>query len=94
MSCDGNDSFGYVKIEDDMVVAYTGESNNPTVHKFCNEEFVQAVKLQELLKNRIEEIDKDNDCSHMGKYEEICRECHPKWDVYCEMKKLLEESKK
>jgi len=56
MSCDGNDSFGYVKIEDDMVVAYTGESNNPTVHKFCNEEFVQAVKLLQIIKKRIKEV--------------------------------------
>lgn len=56
MSCDGNDSFGYVKIEDDMVVAYTGESNNPTIHKFCNEEFVQAVKLSQIINKRIKEI--------------------------------------
>ena len=54
MSCEGNSQFGYVKIEDDMVVCYTGESNNPTVHKFCNDDIVKAVKLFEIVK-RIEE---------------------------------------
>jgi len=56
MSCDGADQFGYVKIEEDRVVCYTGDPKNPTVHKFCNEEFVQAMKLQELIKKRINTI--------------------------------------
>lgn len=54
MSCDGNDSFGYVTIEDDMVVVYTGESNNPTVHKFCNDELIHAMKLLTEVKERFE----------------------------------------
>ena len=59
MSCDGNDSFGYVKIEDDMVVCYTGKSNDPTVHKFCNDDIVQAVKLMHLVNNEIIQFKKD-----------------------------------
>lgn len=62
MSCDcGENSFGYVKIEDDMVVCYTGKSNDPTIHKFCNDEIVQAVKLKELLEKFYSDIEASND---------------------------------
>lgn len=54
MSCDGNDQFGYVAIEDDKVVVYIGDSNNPEVHKFCNDDLVQAMKLLTLVKERFE----------------------------------------
>jgi len=54
MSCDGNSGFGYVEIKDGKVVCYTGESNNPTVHSFCNDDIVQAVKLQEIIKRRVQ----------------------------------------
>jgi len=93
MSCDGNDSFGYVKIEDDMVVCYTGESNNPTVHKFCNDEFVQSVKLLELLKKQEKELGDELD-SH----EDIdFGRDHGLWDMEKRFRlitELLEESKK
>lgn len=56
MSCDGDSQFGYVTIEDDMVVAYTDDPKKPTIHKFCNEEFVHAVKLLEHLKKQEKEL--------------------------------------
>ncbi len=93
MSCDGNDSFGYVKIEDDMVVAYTGESNNPTVHKFCNDDIVQAVKLQELMKNRIELLTEERKIFlKTFKHGEV--DTHIIDFKIEELEKLLEESKK
>ncbi len=66
MSCDcGTNGFGYVKIEDDMVVCYTGESNNPTVNKFCNDDIVQAVRLfnsmKDLEKTLGDELDSHED---------------------------------
>jgi hypothetical protein len=54
MSCDGADSFGYVTIEDDMVVVYTDDPKNPTVHKFCNDELIHAMKLLTEVKERFE----------------------------------------
>ena len=60
LSCDGNSQFGYVTIEDDKVVCYTGESNNPTIHKFCNDEFVQAMKLLHLVNNELIQFEKDH----------------------------------
>lgn len=54
MSCDGDSCFGYVEIKDGKVVCYTGKSNDPTVHSFCNDEIVQAVKLQRIIKERFE----------------------------------------
>ncbi len=92
MSCEGANSFGYVKIEDDMVVAYTGESNNPTVHKFCNEEFVQSVNLFGIVKKRIKEITEILD-SHEDidfAMDKSLGELDRKLDMY---KSLLEESK-
>ncbi len=54
MSCDGTNGFGYVEIKDNKVIVHTGASNNPTIHEFCNDEFVQAVKLQRIIKERFE----------------------------------------
>ncbi len=45
MSCSGENGFGYVTIEDDKVVVYIGDSNKPEVHKFCNDDLIQAMKL-------------------------------------------------
>ena len=77
MSCDGNDSFGYVKIEDDMVVAYTGESNNPTVHKFCNDDIVQAVKLKKIVEKWLKDSDipdyRDWTYHNLTKFLEECK---------------------
>ncbi len=91
MSCDGNDSFGYVKIEDDMVVAYTGESNNPTVHKFCNDGFVSSIKLKELVEKRLKECETNsNGISMKDEWVEYKFQMR----LVPELKKLLEESKK
>lgn len=46
-------SFGYVEIKDGKVVCYTGDSSNPTVHKFENDEIVSAGKLQKSIKDKI-----------------------------------------
>lgn len=54
MSCSGENNFGYVTIEDDMVVVYIGDSNNPEVHKFCNDELIHAMKLLTEVKERFE----------------------------------------
>ncbi len=54
MSCDGTNGFGYVEIKDGKVVCYTGKSNDPTVNEFCNDDIVQAVKLQRIIKERFE----------------------------------------
>ena len=56
MSCDGNSQFGYVAIEDNQVVVYTGESNNPVVTKFCNDDLVQAMNIKTIIDKRIGEI--------------------------------------
>lgn len=48
--------FGYVKIENGLVVCYTGDSRTPTVHKFENDEIVNSVKLQELVKEIIPKV--------------------------------------
>lgn len=85
MSCDGADCFGYVEIEDDKVVCYTGESNNPTIHKFCNDDIVQAVKLKRLTGEKIDWLKKCGDGVHGSKETgEVIK--HLEW--------LLSESKK
>lgn len=86
MACDcGENGFGYVTIEDDMVVCYTGKSNNPTIHKFCNDEFVQAMKLKRLTDEKIDWLKKHGNGVH-GQQEsgEVIK--HLEW--------LLSESKK
>lgn len=60
MSCDGTNSFGYVKIVDDQVVCYTGKSNDPTVHKFCNDDIIQAVKLKKIVEKWLKDSDVPN----------------------------------
>ncbi len=92
MSCSG-DGFGYVTIEDDKVVSYTGAPEDPEIHKFCNDEFVQGMKLLELTKKRIKEI-----TELLDSHEDIDWARDPslgKLDNKLEMyKSLLEESKK
>ena len=61
MSCDGASSFGYVKIEEDKVVCYTGDPSNPEVHKFCNDEFVQAMNLKRIIEARVKQLEKEPD---------------------------------
>lgn len=51
-------AFGYVEIKDGMVVCYTGDSRTPTIHKFENADFVSALKLRELVKERIRQAEK------------------------------------
>lgn len=41
-------AFGYVEIKDGMVVCYTGDSRNPTIHKFENDEFLEWKKKADL----------------------------------------------
>jgi len=59
MSCDGENSFGYLKVEEDHVVSYTGDANRPTIHKFCDDEIVQAVKLKKAIEESIIELEKE-----------------------------------
>lgn len=68
--------FGYVEIKDGKVKAVVGDSSNPTIHYFENEEIVQAVTFfqkckkdyphlwkytLELLKNQRTDQDKENE---------------------------------
>lgn len=41
--------FGYVEVKDGQVVCYTGDSNKPDVHKFDNDEIVNAVTNHPIL---------------------------------------------
>jgi len=50
LSCSGENNFGYIEIKDDKVVSYTGSPEDPEIHKFCNDEFVQSMKLLNLVK--------------------------------------------
>ena len=90
MSCNGESSFGYVTIEDDKVVVYIGDSNNPEVHKFCNDDLIQAMKLLDLTRNRIEELKNFNGLSEDYPFH---KEYGTK-DLREEFQKLMEESKK
>jgi len=56
MSCSGESNFGYVKIEGDKVVSYTGAPEDPEIHKFCNDEIVQAMRIKEFVENRIKTV--------------------------------------
>lgn len=58
MSCSG-DGFGYITIEDDKVVSYTGAPEDPEIHKFCNDEIVQAVKLKKAIDTSIIALEKE-----------------------------------
>lgn len=70
--------FGWVEVKDGLVIAYTGNSNNPTVHKFENEKIVAAVELQKLIKDAI-------DKKHGTWYNNGCRNL---------LRSLIEESEK
>ncbi len=91
MSCNGESNFGYVKIEGDKVVSYTGAPEDPEIHKFCNDEIVQAVKLKELVEKRFEECETNSNGisakDDWGEYKFQMR-------LIPELKKLMEESKK
>ncbi len=93
MSCDGDSQFGYVTIEDDKVVVYIGDSNKPEVHKFCNDDLVQAMKLLTLLRDKEKELgdvlDKHEDID-FGRDSGLW-EMEKKFRLITE---LLEESKK
>ena len=59
MSCNGENSFGYLEVTDDKVISYTGDRNRPEIHKFCNDEIVQAVKLKKAIETSITELEKE-----------------------------------
>ena len=59
MSCNGENSFGYLKVEDDHVISYTGSPEDPEIHKFCSDEIVQAVKLKKAIETSITELEKE-----------------------------------
>jgi len=91
MSCDGENNFGYVTIEDDKVVAYTDDPKNPTVHKFCNDEFVQAMKLKELVEKRIKECETNSNGISM---KDDWVEYKFQMRLAPELKKLMEKTEK
>ncbi len=78
MSCSGENSFGYLEVTDDKVISYTGDRNRPEIHKFCNDEIVQAVKLKKAVEKWLDDSDVPN---------------HGDWTFH-NLTKLLEESKK
>lgn len=51
--------FGYVEIKDGKVIAYTGNPNKPDVHIFENDEIVEAVNLQVIVKEEIATLEDD-----------------------------------
>jgi len=72
MSCDCS-AFGYVEIKDHKVVSHTGDPANPTVHTFCNDEIVKAVKLLKLVTDRFEAERKEyNDVNGNATIKEDC----------------------
>ena len=75
--------FGYVEVKDGRVICYIGESNKPDVYIFENDEIVHAVKLQELVKERIK---------HQS--EETCFGIPVDSGIRHELKSLVEESEK
>ena len=93
MSCNGENNFGYVTIEDDKVVSYTGSPEDPETHKFCNDEIVQGVKLLHLINKKEkewgDELDSHEDID-FGRDNSLW-ELEKKFRVITE---LLEESKK
>ncbi len=90
MSCNGENNFGYVKIEGDKVVSYTGAPEDPEIHKFCNDEFVQAVKLKQLVEKRLEECKTNSNGISMNDWVEYKFQMR----LVPELQKILEESKK
>jgi len=52
--------FGWVEVKDGMVVAHTGDSKNPTIHKFENDRIVNAMKLYRILEMRLVERKQSN----------------------------------
>lgn len=42
---DGDNAFGYARIEGDLLVTYTDDPRNPTIHQFESTEIINAVKL-------------------------------------------------
>ena len=94
MSCDsGANGFGYLKVEDDMIVSYTNDPSSPTINKFCNADMVQGTKLLKLVKMLEKELGNELDL-----HEDIdfatdrgLVEMEKKFRL---VKELLEESKK
>lgn len=41
--------FGYVEIKNGQVICYTGDSQKPQIHRFDNDEIVNAVKSHPIL---------------------------------------------
>ncbi len=91
MSCNGENNFGYVTIEDDKVVSYTGAPEDPEIHKFCNDDFVSAMKLKELVEKRFEECKTNSNGISM---KDDWVEYKFQMRLVPELKKLMEDSKK
>lgn len=60
-----SNGFGYVKIQDGLVCCYMGDSRNPNVHKFENDEIVNSVLMVRKLLG--EEFRKSNDVEALKK---------------------------
>jgi len=91
MSCNGESSFGYLKVEEDHVISYTGSPEDPEIHKFCSDEIVQAVKLKELVEKRLKECETNSNGISM---KDDWVEYKFQMRLVPELKKLMEESKK
>jgi len=81
MSCNGESSFGYLKVEEDHVVSYTGSPEDPEIHKF----------LKELVEKRLKECETNSNGISM---KDDWVEYKFQMRLVPELKKLLEESKK
>ena len=90
MSCNGESNFGYVTIEDDKVVSYTGAPEDPEIHKFCNDEIVQAMRIKELVEKRLKECETNSNGISMDDWVEYKFQMR----LVPELKKLLEKTEK
>ena len=82
--------FGYVEVKDGRVICYIGESNKPDVYIFENDEIVHAVKLQELVKERISDM--NIFLSQLQSYERVY--CQGEEEKVEQLEELVEESEK
>lgn len=89
MSCDGESSFGYLEVTKDKVISFTGDPNRPEIHKFCNDEIVQAVKLKKAIEESIATLEKE-----IEYFKEHNQGHHHQETWIGLLKQLMEESKK
>ena len=62
--------FNLVKIGKNSVTCYTGDPSDTIVYKFDNPDIIPALKLQEIMKNKI-----TNSHTHINKDEKDCVQC-------------------